>query len=158
MDTKNLFQSKKFKKIILGIGIAVAVLIVFQAGMFVGYRKAAFSYKWGDNYYQTFGEHRRGGMMGLRRDVDFSNSHGTIGKIIKIELPSLTIQDQDGTEKIVVVKDDTIVKKFRETINPVNLKIDDFVVIIGSPNEGSQIEAKLVRIMPYVMSTSTRIK
>ena len=151
MDTKNLFQSKMSRKIIFGVGIAVVVLAVFQAGMFVGYRKAAFSYKWGDNYYRTFGGRHRGemgGMMGLFRGKDFSSSHGTIGKIISIDLPTLAIEDKDGVEKIILITDDTVIKKFRGNIQPADIKIDDSVTVIGSPNADAQIEAKFIRLLP----------
>lgn len=152
MNTKNIFESKNFRKILYGVGIAIVVLAVFQAGMFVGYRKASFSYRWGDSYHRAFGERGErmigGRMMGFFGDRDFTNSSGAIGKIVKINLPSLVIESKDGIEKAVLLNDDSIIKRFRETIKPEDIKIGDLVVVIGVPNDNAQVEAKVVRIMP----------
>jgi len=37
-------------------------------------------------------------------------------------------------------------KKGRETVKKEDLKVGDWVVIIGSPNEEGQIEARLIRL------------
>ncbi len=152
MNDKNFFQSKNFRKILYGVGIAIAVLVVFQAGMFVGYRKAGFSYRWGDNYYRAFGERGErmmgGRMMGLFGGRNFTNSSGAVGKIVRINLPELVIENKDGIEKSVLITDDSVVKRFRETVKPEDIKIGDFVVVIGAPNNDAQVEAKIVRIMP----------
>lgn len=150
----NFFQSKNFKKVLYGVGIAIAVLLIFQAGMFVGYKKASFSYRWGDNYYRTFGGHRGGErmmigrMMDSFRGKDFTNSSGAIGKIVNINLPALTIENSDGIEKMILIADDTVIRRFRERVKTNGLKIGDFVVVIGAPNNNAQVEAKIVRIMP----------
>ena len=165
MNNKNIFESKNLRRILWGVGIAIAVLLIFQAGMFVGYRKASFSYRWGDNYYRAFGGHRGGErMMGGRmmdsfRGKDFTNSSGAIGRIVSINLPVLTIENRDSIEKIILIADDTSIKRFRETINVADLKIGDLVVAIGAPNDSAQVEAEIVRIMPNpenFIGTSTR--
>lgn len=61
---------------------------------------------------------------------------------------ALIIKDRDGTEKIILVTDKTEIRKFRETVKLSDLKIDDYVVVIGEPNDAGQVEAKLIRIMP----------
>ena len=79
-----------------------------------------------------------------------------IGKIIKIELPTLIVQDKDSTEKVILAANDTQVQRMRENITANDLKINDFLVVIGSPNEQGQIEAKLIRLVPspeLMMST-----
>lgn len=147
MNLKGFSPSKTFKGIIVGIGVVVAVLLVFQAGMFVGYRKAAFSYHWGEDYYRTFGGQRKNAVMGIPRD-DFFNAHGASGRIIKIDLPTFVLEDQGRVEKVVLIKDDTAIMRFRDTLKPADLKADDFVVVIGSPNDQAQVEARLIRVMP----------
>ena len=165
MNIKDVFQSKIFRRVLVGIGVAIIALVIFQAGIFVGYRKSGFSYRWGENYYRTFGEHRgRFGkrMPGFPRGRDFSNSHGATGKIVRVDLPTAVIADEDGVEKIIAIKDDTIIRRFRETVKPTDLKPDDFVTVIGSPNDQSQIEAKLIRLLPsppdFMPATGTRGK
>ena len=148
-NLKEFFQSKKFTKTLFGAGVAIAVLFVFQAGIFVGYKKASFSHRWGDNYHRTFGERKHKGVFykgALQKD--FSGAHGAIGKIISLDFPSFVIEDSDNTEKIALISGKTVIRRFRETINPADLKVDDFVVIIGSPDDQGRIEARLIRIMP----------
>jgi hypothetical protein len=161
MDIKNFIQSKHFKIILAIIGGVVVALLIFQAGVFVGYRKAGFAFHMGDNYYRTFGP--RGGpngIPGFPGEDDFPNSHGAIGKIVKIELPTLLLESRDGIEKTVVINKDTIIRQFRNELKPENLKINDFVIVIGSPNNKAQVEARIIRIVPappdFIVGTSTK--
>jgi hypothetical protein len=139
------FESKILVGILYGVGIVIILILIFSAGMSVGFHKASFGRAWGENYEKNFG------MMpnrpGFGKD-NFPNAHGTTGKIIKMELPIIMVQDKDGTEKVVLIKDDTKIQKMRAEIKTNELLVDDFVVIIGSPNNQGQIEAKFIRIMP----------
>ncbi len=55
------------------------------------------------------------------------------------------VKGKDDVEKMVLVSDKTEISRGRQTVRIDELKIDDSVVIIGSPNEQGQIEAKLIR-------------
>lgn len=152
MDFNNFFQSKKFKIALIAIGALAVLLLVFKVGVFVGYKKANFSYRWGENYQRNFGGPRNGFLGDFRRgfgDKDFVNAHGTFGEIIeltKVGLDNaLVIKGQDDVEKIIITTKDTVVRKGNETMKDY-LKVGDHVVIIGSPNEQGQIEAKLIRV------------
>ena len=142
---KKVFESKVLIKVLYGIGIFIVILIIFSAGMSVGFRKATFGHAWGENYERNFG------MMpppiGFNGN-NFPNAHGAIGKIIKIELPTIIVEDRDNTEKVVLIKDDTKIEKIRSIITNADLKINDFIVVIGTPDDQGQIEAKFIRIMP----------
>lgn len=163
---KDYMHSKGFKKALCVIGVLIIALIIFQAGMFVGYRRAAFSYRFGDNYHQMFGVHRgefsdrnRMGMFG----GEFSNTHGAIGRIISITLPTMMIEDRDGVEKVILLGSGTDIRRFRDAVKAEELKMGDTVVVMGSPNEDAQIDAKLIRLMPdsfdgHIMSTGTPMK
>lgn len=182
MNVKNFFQSRAFKIAVSAIGGLLILLLVFKAGMLVGYRKAGFSFKYGDNYFKNFGGRMEKNrmmrgfgdkdfMMRGFGDMDFMRAGGASGQILKIDslakteevsataltsLPqtgsngvaALIIKDRDGTEKIILVTDKTEIRKFRETVKLSDLKIDDYVVVIGEPNDAGQVEAKLIRIMP----------
>jgi hypothetical protein len=151
MNIKEFFQSKTFRGILYGVGIVVVILLVFQAGVFVGYHKASFSYRSGEKLYRMFDEGQdRRSFMGMSRGAfpDTPNTHGTIGKIIKLDLPTLVVEDKDKTEKIIIIKDDTTIRRFREEIKSSDLKMDDFIVVVGTPNADGQVEARLVRVMP----------
>jgi hypothetical protein len=141
---KKIFESKVLIGILYGIGIVIIILVVFSVGVSVGFNKASFGRDWGNNYERNFGMQP---MPPFGQD-NFPNAHGSIGKIIKIELPTIIVQDQDQTEKVVLIKDDTKIQKMRDTIAATDLKVDDFVVVIGLPNNQGQIEAKFIRMMP----------
>ena len=146
-DLKEFTQSKSFQGALVGIGIAIVALLIFQAGMFVGYRKAAFAYRFGDNYYRAFGD-RGPRPFHMPLGGEFIEAHGAVGKIVSINLPTFAVTGPDDVEKVVLIGDETRIRHFDTDLSASDLKIDDFTVILGSPNESSQIEAKLIRILP----------
>lgn len=158
MDLKKCLQSKKFKVLLSVLGGVILALLIFQAGMFVGYRKAAFSFGYGDNYYRMFGERHHGGFMGMRSgifDEGLTESHGVIGKIVKVELPTIVVSGRDGIEKVVLITPDTIIRRLRDTIPSTDLKAGDMIAVIGSPNTRSEVEAKYIRLLPEQMQFMT---
>ena len=152
MDFKSFFKSKNFKTFLVGLGVLIVLLFVFRAGEAVGFRKANFSYRWGENYYRGFAGPQRGA-LGFFGGSDFSPSHGIFGSIIKTSTSTLFVESSDGTEKQVLLGTKTIIKRFRETISETDLKVGDKVIIIGSPNDSGEIEAQLVRVMPASSSS-----
>ncbi len=149
MNVREYIESKTFKKVLIGIVIVVIALFIFQAGVFIGYRKASFSFGWGERYFETFGG--PGGRVfpgGSFRQGMFTDAYGATGEIIKIQLPVFIVLGNDGIEKEIVVTDDTVIHRFREKVDTSALTRGDLVVVIGEPNAQSQIESRLVRIMP----------
>ena len=148
---KKVFESKKVSFVLSILGILVIILVIFEAGIYVGFHKASFGRDWGENYGRNFGMmNERDGMMG-----NFPNAHGAIGKIIKIELPTIIVQDRDNTEKVILTTNDTKVIDIKNEIKITDLKLDESVVVIGSPNSQGQIEAKLIRVIPFPSNFST---
>jgi hypothetical protein len=147
MDMNKIFQSKTFYAICLIIATLILLLSVFKAGTMVGSRRANFSCHFAENYRVNFGGPKQGPMMGFG-DRDFMPSGGVVGEVIKIENSTITVKEANNTEKLVLIKEDTAIRKIRDEIKISDLKIDDFVVIIGEPNKDGQIEAKLIRVMP----------
>jgi hypothetical protein len=148
-----LFESKILVGILYGVGAVIVLILIFSAGVSIGFRKASFGRAWGENYEQNFG------MMSPRRGFDFGtenfpNANGAVGKVIKITLPTIIVQDKDNTEKVILIKDDTKIEKMRTEIKATDLAVDDFIVVIGSPNAEGQIEAKFIRVMPAGMPVS----
>lgn len=154
---KNLCNSKKICIAITAILALVLMLIIFQAGMFIGYKKANFSGRFVDNYYRNFEERRHGNMMFFSNPMyeNLPNGYGAVGKIIKLDSSSLIVSDSSNIEKVILLDKNTEIRKFRDSISVNDLKIDDFIVVIGTPNEQGQIVAKLIRVMPYPPETST---
>lgn len=147
MDINTFFQSKTFKAIIFGVGAFIVLLFIFLIGMSVGFKKATFSYRWGENYHRNFAG-PQGGFFNDFMGKEFMDAHGLIGKIIKIEDSNLVIQDKDKVEKIVLIGKDTTIERFRDSIKIGELKVDDMIVVIGEPNQSGQVEAKFIRVLP----------
>ncbi len=156
-NIKEFIQSKAFRGVVIGIVTAIIILVIFQAGVFVGYRRAAFSYRFGDNYYHVFyGRGPRLSSMPIRGG--FLEGHGAAGKIVSLSLPTFVVSGPDNVEKNILLKSDTQIRSLDKSIRQEDLKINDFVVVFGAPNDNSQIEARLVRLLPPPenMSTSTK--
>lgn len=143
-----VFESKIAFGILCGIGVVLVALLIFYVGVNVGFHKASFGRAWGDNYERNFGFGPDRPLLG---NDNFPNANGAIGKIIKIELPTIIVQDKDNTEKVVLIENDTKIEKAMTSITSSDLSINDFVVAIGSPNDQGQVEAKFIRIMPFGM-------
>ena len=154
MDINKLFQSKVFIKTLIVVGIIIIALLILQVGIWVGYHKASFSYGWGENYHRNFGGPRGGFIgntmerFGMMRDQDFTNPNGVYGKIIKIDSSSFSVESSDNAEKTVLISESTSIVRFREHISIKDLRVGDYVVVVGEPNDKGQIEAILVRVMP----------
>jgi hypothetical protein len=138
------------KWIIVGLAGFVVVFLIFGVGMFVGGMKARFSYRWAESYHKNFAG-PQGGFFGnwrapLPLPGDFIEGHGTFGEIIKINDSDLVVKGRSDVEKIILITKDTIIEKGKDTIKKEELKVGDQIVIIGSPNEEGQIEAKLIRV------------
>ena len=136
------------KWIIIGlVGFAVVALI-FGAGMFVGGMKAKFSYRWAEQYHKMFAG-PRAGFFGDWRSFprgEFIEAHGNFGEIIEMKENEFVVKGRGDVEKVILITDKTIIQKGREKIKKEDLKVGNWIVVIGSPSEEGKIEAKLIRI------------
>jgi len=152
-------KNSKLVKILL---VLFVLAIVFWAGVVLGYRKAEFSYRFSDNYFRGFGMHDRRppNVMGAT-DIDgLIGGHGAVGKVISVNLPLLVVSDRNGTEKNIIINNETTIRAARSTTASTTIRADDFVTVIGTPNDDGSITAKLIRVappmpMPGLMRTST---
>lgn len=148
---EKLSEPKRFRKIMKGLILVIGAIFFFKMGVIAGFHKAKFEGDWSSNYNRNFGMTRRGPMMKFSSYMGgdrMPNAHGAAGKIIKVELPTLIVVDSDGTEKVVVINDQTVLRAPEKVATKDDLTLDATVVVIGSPNTQGQIEAKFIRIMP----------
>lgn len=150
--TSKVFSSKSFRTITYILGGLVIAFIIFQAGMIAGFRKVSFGRDWGNNYEKNFGSPHKSFRMMDQEFGDFGNmpnAHGAVGKIIKVELPMIVVFDgKDQTEKVIIIDDKTEIRKMRDIVTKDDLKLDEHIIVIGTPNSSGQIEAKLIRFIP----------
>jgi hypothetical protein len=151
----NQNQQVKTSKLVRILVALLLLAIVFWAGMAVGYRKAEYSYRFSDNYMRTFGNRGPGGMMGVRTTDDLVSGHGAAGRVITANLPTIIVSDRDGVEKNILITNETIIRSARTATASTTIKTDDFIVVLGTPNENGTITAKLIRVMPPITSMSS---
>jgi len=147
MNLEKIIHSKIFIFLPWILLFLIIILLTFKAGMSIGLRKADFSGNWGENYHQNFAGPKGGFMQDMWQD-EYLEANGAFGQIIKIENNNLIVKNKSNIEKIILVTENTIIKNLKNDIKIENLNIDDFIVVIGEPNNDGQIEAKLIRKMP----------
>ncbi len=150
-EIKKTIKSHGFKKILKIVVGFFIVLLIFQAGMFVGFKRAYFSDRIGSDYFSEMRGNKNNYMMGMKRS-DFINSHGAIGKIVELKLPLLVVEDVDGVDKTIKISSSTQIKAVNDSKMASDLKLNDFVIVFGAEDD-SVIDAKLLRIMPEASST-----
>ncbi|MBI5138202.1 MAG: hypothetical protein HZA95_00165 [Candidatus Vogelbacteria bacterium] len=150
MFGKKFMESRKSVHIIFSLIGIILLILVFKAGEHFGYRRASFSYQYGDNFHRTFGYDRgsRSFGMGMMGNRDYLNAFGAAGKVVSINLPEIVVTDRSGVEKTVLINNETEVMSQREKLTSSDLKIGDAVVVFGEPDLNGKIDAKLVRVMP----------
>jgi len=150
-----IFHSRWFKGGAIALLAFVILALVFSLGTMVGYRKADFSFKWGENYHKNFGGPREGFMggpmpepMSSMTGEDFINSHGITGLIIKTDGNNLIIKGNNNTERTILVSDKTVIRSGRQDIKAADLRVGEMTVTIGQPDDQGKIEAQLIRVFP----------
>jgi hypothetical protein len=158
----DLVKSQKFKYAAIAVGSAILAIIIFSAGIFVGLKKARFSYSWGENYERNFARPFGGpemmhgplpGPMEMMRDFegrDFRNGHGVAGEIISITGNNIVLKDLRNNENTIAVSDKTIIKQGRDNISLNDLKNNQKIVVLGQPGENGVINADLIRVFNVV--------
>lgn len=146
-------RSNWLRSAIVGLGVVFVALLIFQAGIFVGYHKAQFGHRMGDGYERTFGAPATGmrGMMNNAFGPGFPDGHGAFGSVVSVAPGLLVVAAPDKTEKTVHVATSTEVRRFRDTISLSELHVGDIVTIFGEPAADGSIDARLVRLMPAPM-------
>lgn len=132
---------------IMILGVLFVALLVFWAGTAVGYKQAAFSYHWNDNYSRQFGGPRS--PLGFQSDSDEPMSaHGAFGTIIGVKLPEIVVKGGGDVEKTVTVNGATVIRRFHDAASTTDLSNGQTVVVIGEPDSQGNINASLIRIVP----------
>jgi len=157
MNFQDYIKSQSFRGIIIGVCVTIVILLIFQAGVFVGYRKASFAFRFGDNYYSGF-DRKAPAPFGFPLRDEFRTSHGAVGEVVGVSLPTLVVAGPDSIEKTVLIGTSTLIRKFDAELEPEDIQTGDFLVVLGDPNDDSQVQAKLIRILPEAPVGSARVK
>ena len=148
MDIKGFLKRHLFAIIAGAVALLAVLLMVFQAGLNLGYRKADFNCQWSANYHRNFGGPPPGGFMELLDQDESVQAHGVFGRVIGNATGSLVIKQNDGVEKIVLVGDDTVIQMLRQRLPLSEVHVNELAVVIGEPNDLGQIVATFIRVLP----------
>ncbi|MDP1833959.1 MAG: hypothetical protein Q8L11_03430 [Candidatus Moranbacteria bacterium] len=162
---KEFIRSKTFKTIAAVVGVFLVAVVSFGTGVAVGLHKARFSADFGRNYERNFmGERFDGGpapmggprffdgskypdkMMRQLEGRDLRNAHGLAGTVISVTDNNIIVKDKDNKENTVVVNDKTLIKSRQDDLKVSDLKADDQIVVMGSPDDNGVVNASLIRV------------
>ena len=141
----------------------LVLLIIVGAGAFWGGTKyqqkkitSQFSQRAGLN--DTFGQG-----MGRGINNDIAKNRGqtpgfrqTIGEIISVDDKSMTVKLVDGSSKIVLFSDSTVVNQSVEASKN-DLKIGIKVAVMGDQNTDGSVTSKNIEINPHVATISPTV-
>lgn len=143
-----ILDSKKTRAILWIIGGFAVVLVVFGAGMVVGYRQGVFASHFGKDYLANF----RGGVS-MMADVlpggpPPLNQYGMAGTVLGVDPSSsvISVEGPSGDEGWVVVNGGTMIREENRTISLRNVVPGNTIVVIGDPNGQGQVLARFIRI------------
>lgn len=153
MSVNKIFNEKALKVTLIILIAFIVALLIFKLGILVGSKKALFSCRWAERYAPNFFGPRPDMPRRFFEEFDERNlmrAYGTLGKIIQIntEEKSIVVKNEQEPEKIALISSDTIIERGRTKILFSDLKVDDFVAIIGAPNNEGKIQARIIRVLP----------
>ena len=160
MDTRTFLRSRSFKIFLIVLSFVVTVLVSFAGGMAVGLRKAHFSYDWGERYERQFmgsGWERPMPMMGRglsgwdRNGRSFRNGHGVTGDVLSTADGghTLVVKNPDNNENTIQLRDDTVVRRGNDTLQPSDIQIGDTIVVFGKPGDSGAVQADFIRVFRH---------
>ena len=130
--------------------IFILLLLVFQAGEYIGYRRAGFAGRLGENYYRTLGGGRHRNLFGTLFS-DLPGDHSALGRIVAANTNTLVIAGTDNVEKTILLNPQTIIRQWQNNLTANDLKVGQTVIVLGEPNNQAQIVARLIRVIPNLM-------
>lgn len=101
-----------------------------------------------------FQEHRqtlsfgRGGAQ-LRNNANRTNVRPVTGQIIAVDDKSITIKQQDGSSRIVILSDKTTISKATDGVKT-DLTKDTNVMVVGQVNADGSVTAQNIQLNPQI--------
>ncbi len=141
-------------RVVVGvIGALILALLIFHAGVVVGSRRDRFLFvRHGADRGFSF-PFLLGGFA-LPYGGFIPNSHGAVGTITAVTLPTLSVETRGGTSETILVGTSTIIRNSGESTS-LALSVGDQVVVLGEPDSQGRIDATLIRVLSTSAATST---
>ncbi len=162
----NFLGSKKIRAVLLILGSLIILFVVFGLGITVGYERAGFASRFDKNYSSIFfgrlpggyaitAHVLPGGPMGMMTPSMPGVIHGVVGTIIDIGTSTVSVENQNGDERSVVVSSGTDIRYGQVGVSFGSIAVGDMIAAIGEPNNMGQIDARFIRIFPASSSIPT---
>lgn len=148
----NPIKSRSFRVVVTALLVVLVAAVIFQAGMFVGYRRATFSYHWNEMYTRGPGDPHSVYAPFMGDDMN-PNPDGASGEIVSVHLPEIMIKAPSQNEKVVIISPDTIIRRMRAMGSSSDLTSGTQVIVVGKPDDQGDIRASFVRIFPGTSTT-----
>jgi hypothetical protein len=160
------------RKVICVLLIILGGLVIFSAGMAVGFRKGEFSRRFDEHYMEAMGGPRSPFSVFPEMHSQAPTPHGVVGQIITVNPIQTTastsgsqntvlatqivirdMRDPRNMEQTVIVGPQTIFRKLHSQASSTDIQIGSWVTAIGTPDENGKIIATFIRIIPSATST-----
>ncbi|HWB33792.1 MAG TPA: hypothetical protein VG753_00510 [Candidatus Paceibacterota bacterium] len=150
MDLKNL-EDRLFSPIgrwvLGGIAALIVALLIFHAGMVVGYNRA-FQFHGAPREFSV----RMGGPVGWGPSFSVPTSfipegHGIVGTISESGYPTFTITAPDGDDVPVVLATTTLIRGPQGDASTSALVPQRQIIILGDPDDAGRVDASFIRII-----------
>ncbi len=159
MRPASFFGSTAFRGVMIACGVLFIFLVGFGIGMKVGFHKALFSAKWGEQYEKNFLDRSERGMRqdsprasfrekfeDMRIGKGMRSGHGIAGDVVSISDTSLVIKNPDNQENTIQTNDQTTIARGQETVAPKDIAIGSRVIVLGKPQDDGVILARFIRV------------
>ncbi len=149
-DVHSARRSKWLTWLLLCLGAALVLLLVFDAGLAIGTRRAL----------ELRGGPARGhdapmlglGGFGVAMPHGFiPGGHGAVGTIQSISPSILTIKTRSGDSEEIVMNASTTIESATTSLPQSGLHVGDQIVAIGNPSaatSSTRMTAELIRVLP----------
>jgi hypothetical protein len=144
---EDFISSKKVHWTAGVIGVLILALLIFHTGVVVGSHRDLFS---GSPVRPGTDHGFRSPFLpgGFELPHGFiPNSHGAVGAIMAITLPSVTMQTREGTSQTILISTSTIIRSMSGA-DTKTLSVGNQIIVLGKPDNQGRIDAKLIRILP----------
>lgn len=140
MPLKEISHLSTYTKTFALIAVLILLLLSFSLGYSIGHSRYIFIRNWDKNYGSNM--------------MDNINSHGAIGTVISVNLPTFVVQGNRQTEQVVVVSSSTLVRYMRQNGNATDIIPGRQVMVVGYPLDDGRIQASLIRILGLAATSS----
>lgn len=149
------FSFVKSRAFRIGLGVLAALallLLALKTGIFIGRSRGA-TLRWGNGYHRLMGSSGNGFLPHLS-GPNFITDHSIFGSLVSINGTMLIIKN-GSAEQSLLVSGKTVIRRGRAFLALSDLKINDRVIAVGTPNGQGHIEARLIRVLYEPARSST---